>query len=622
MARDQYKYFRVEANEIVEDLAKGLIDLERRADPELVARLLRQAHTLKGAARIVRHRELADLAHAMEDALAPLRDAPVAQRLDDALALVDRMQAQLHTLTSPITDEPAAKRAEEMPLLVRAEMAAIDDALAGLAAVQVLLARSRATPDRHAGVRHLEHAERELREVRKDVEQLRLAAAGAIFTSLERTARDAAIANGKHVAFIGRGSDVRVDGQVLSAVHGAVIQLVRNAVVHGLEPAAERTAAGKSAEGQIVVAVSTLGRSLSITCEDDGRGLDLAAIRRAAQKRGIASNLLNDPSNAFELLLQGGISTARDVSELAGRGIGLDIVRDATQRLGGTVTVRTTPGRGTAITMVVPVSVSALTLVRVDTGGRVVAVPQAAVRRVVRFRAEDLVSTGDRTTLALADTLVPWASLASVLEISADDPRTAVLIEAGDAIAALGVERVLGIEDAVVRAAPTDAPIDPIVSGIALDAEGHPYAVLDPAVLVDAAQRARAVTAKHRTPVSPILVVDDSLTTRMLEQSILESAGYDVELASSAEDALDKLAHSTYALLLVDVEMPGMDGFSLIATMRSRPALAHVPAILVTSRDAAEDRRRGLAVGAQGYVVKGSFDQGELLAMIGKLVRR
>jgi two-component system chemotaxis sensor kinase CheA len=138
------------------------------------------------------------------------------------------------------------------------------------------------------------------------------------------------------------------------------------------------------------------------------------------------------------------------------------------------------------------------------------------------------------------------------------------------------------------------------------------------AAAVRRAQRVQPAAAKR---LAPILVVDDSRTTRMLEQSILESAGYEVELAVSAEDALAKLASTSYAMMLADVEMPGMDGFSLVAEVRARPAIAHLPAVLVTSRDAPADRERGAAVGAQGYVVKGRFDQGELLALIRRLVQ-
>jgi len=183
------------------------------------------------------------------------------------------------------------------------------------------------------------------------------------------------------------------------------------------------------------------------------------------------------------------------------------------------------------------------------------------------------------------------------------------------------VTRTLGVETVVVRALPDGAPIDPTVWGIALDAEGQPRPVIDPAASALAARK--IVVAPIAAPVRsrPILIVDDSLTTRMLERSILESAGYDVELAASAEEGLAKAERTGYALFLVDVEMPGMDGFAFITEIRARRELSSIPAILVTSRSSPDDRRRGTAVGAQGYVVKGEFDQVQLLRMIRGLVQ-
>jgi len=182
------------------------------------------------------------------------------------------------------------------------------------------------------------------------------------------------------------------------------------------------------------------------------------------------------------------------------------------------------------------------------------------------------------------------------------------------------VTRLRGTETVVVQPLPEAVAADPVVAGAALDAEGNPLLVLHPDALVAAAARtgARARPAPRERP--PVLIVDDSLTTRMLEQSILELAGYDVDMATSGEEALEKAAARRYALFLVDVEMPGMDGFTFVATTQKDPTLREVPAILVTSRDAEEDRARGRAVGAKAYIVKSELDQNDLLERIGKLV--
>jgi two-component system chemotaxis sensor kinase CheA len=619
MAQDPYKYFRIEARELVGELAKGLLELEKRADTELVARILRHAHTLKGAARIVKHRELADLAHAMEGLIEPLRAAPRTQRHDAALALVDRMTEQLATLDPAPTS--ATVRTDDHPPILRADTAAVDDVLAALGGIQSAVVRAQATGEAALRNQLLDQVERSLREVQKDVEHLRLTRAGAMFTQLERAARDAAVAGGKRVAFVTEGAEIRIDADVLGVLQGALVQLVRNAVVHGIETPAARTTAGKPQDGRIAVTVVPRGRRVAITCEDDGRGLDLDAIRKAAANRGVATGSATDPVQVFELLLRGGITTSKQVDELAGRGIGLDVVRDAAQRLGGEIEVTTSRGRGTAITVIVPVSMAAVAILTVSAGDRWVAIPQAAVRRVGRVPEGAIVASGSGMSLAFDDAIVPCAPIAQLVGAPRSPARTAVYVEAAGGVAAVLVERVIGLSETIVRAVPAGTPVEPIVWGMALDPSGQPYPVLDATALVAATRAARYEPDAPVEAPRPILIVDDSLTTRMLERSILESAGFAVEMAVSAEEALDKLARSRYALMLVDVEMPGMDGFALISAIRSRPALAELPAILVTSRDAPGDRRRGHEVGAQGYVVKSQFDQAALVAMIRRLVQ-
>jgi len=645
MAKDRYKYFRIEAREIVDGLAKGLLDLERRADAELTQRLLRLAHTLKGAARIVGHRELTELSHAMEDVLAPLRDAPTPQRLDAGLAIVDQMTVHVTELQQPAGEPPVAAAPASAPAApgparephttvavaaptaqpeARVEPTTLDDVLGGLAEIHTLVRRLRGIDDLRAIERRIDQLERELREVRRDAERLRLATAGSSFTGLERTARDAAQAVGTQVRFTTSGGDVRVDAHVLTTLQGALVQLVRNAVAHGIERPEQRAAAGKPSEGEVAIAVALQGSRVAITCRDDGRGIDLEAVRSAAVRRGMPADHAHalDHDQLIELILRGGLTTATEVTMVSGRGIGLDVVREAAQVLGGEVSVRT-GAAGTAIKIVVPTSLAAVAALIVSTGDRMVGVPLAAVRRVARIAGAAILRGPDGLSVALDDITIPFASLGRLLAAGpGDGERSIVIVEASEGIAAIGVDHVLGVDEVVVRSLPAGAQIDPIVWGVALDGEGLPRPVLEPGALVAAVRVSPVAIATPDVPPLPILVVDDSLTTRMLEQSILESAGYEVDLACSAEEGLVKVEQRAYGLCLVDVEMPGMDGFSFIATLRSQPPLAELPAILVTSLNRPADRQRGVAVGAQGYVVKGDFDQTKLLDLIQRLVRR
>ncbi|MGH7093430.1 MAG: response regulator, partial [Stellaceae bacterium] len=327
------------------------------------------------------------------------------------------------------------------------------------------------------------------------------------------------------------------------------------------------------------------------------------------------------------LLLSGGLSTAASVTELSGRGIGLDIVRTAAERLGGTVAVATSPGTGTSFTLSAPLSLVAVETLGVEAGGMRVMLPLDAVRGAVRAPSAEISRTAGRLSLRHGSETIEFLPLAQILGAPGEAspawscPVWSYIVVAGaGGTVALGVDRMLGTASAVLRPLPELMPSDALVGGTTLDAEGVPMLVLNPDGLVTAVLQAEPETASAEPARRPVLVVDDSLTTRMLEQNILETAGYEVDLAASAEDALSAARRKRYALFLVDVEMPGMDGFGFVAHTRSDPALRDVPAVLVSSRAAPEDVARGRAAGASGHIDKASFDQAALLALIGPLI--
>jgi two-component system chemotaxis sensor kinase CheA len=683
MPADRYKYFRVEAAELHAELGQGVLDLERGTrGPDLVPRLLRLAHTLKGAARVVKQREIADHAHAFEEALAPARESTEAvprARIDVLLALLDDVGRRIAALTAPPEAEVAAPAARPVPeesfRTVRANVAEMDALLEGIGEAHIqlgavrrskvslerarhlidLLVEQLASPRGREGVRPnaagaskthslaqelqsaltgvdqglssgVDQLDQELRQVRDAAEQMRLVPAGALFTSLERAVRDVAQAQGKQVLFEGRGGDVRLDAHVLGAVQGALVQLVRNAVAHGIEIPGDRTGSGKPIEGSVTLDVSRRGRHAAFTCSDDGRGVDLEAVRRAAERKGLLSaesrELAAEP--LVDLLLRGGLSTSSTVTELSGRGIGLDLLRAAAEQLGGHVSIRTGAGTGTTVELVVPVSLASLLALMVEAGGVTAAVPLDAVRQTLRIAHSDVARTAHGESIVHSGKMIPFVSLARALgarSMAAGAARTsAVIIEGAKGLCAVGVDRLLGTVTVIQRPLPDLAPATAVVAGASIDSSGNPQLVLDPDGLLAGALGAGLAPERAEVSHRPILVIDDSLTTRMLEQSILESAGYEVDVAASAEEALEKAPRKPYALFLVDVEMPGMDGFSFIQHTREDPSLRDVPCILVTSRASPDDRRRGQEVGARGHIVKGEFDQNALLDQIRKLV--
>jgi two-component system chemotaxis sensor kinase CheA len=686
MARDPYRYFRIEARELLDQLGKGALELDKgAAAPELIALMLRLAHTLKGAARVVKQREMADQAHAIEDALTPFRETGLAVSRDSVgatLKALDEIGKRMAVLapevqSESITGADAGSVAQGVSSIASGPLEGvtthIDDMdvllealgeasvhLAGLRRGTGALQQSRRLvqilEEHSAGARSasaagaklpsmvaqlrgliegahrnlsdsVEQMDREIAQVREAAQRLRLLPASLMFVALERAARDAAVSLGKGIAFATRGGDVRLDAQVFGVVQSALVQAVRNAVAHGIETTSEREAAGKPSEGRVWVEVRRRGHQVVFLCRDDGRGVDLEAVRRALARKGLSSadSAKLGTQELLDLLLGGGISTSGAVTQLAGRGIGLDVVREAVSRLRGNVSIRTEKDLGTTMEIVVPVSLSAVDALIVVSGGRTVAIPLDAVKRTLRVGIDDLTESPEGATLLFEGRVIPFAPLERALTPvtsvrSGARSWSAVVIEGANALAAVGVERLRGTQNLVVRPLPHFTPSASIVAGASLDAEGHPQLLLDPEGVIEHVRSAGPARANAAAPRAPILIIDDSLTTRMLEQSILESAGYEVDLATSGEDALERARKRRYALFLVDVEMPGMDGFTFIERVRAEPGLRDTPSILVTSRSTSQDRERGRSVGAQAYIVKGEFDQTELLEKIRLLV--
>jgi two-component system chemotaxis sensor kinase CheA len=670
MAKDPYRYFRIEARELIDQLGKGVLELEQgERGAEQVGLLLRWAHTLKGAARVVRQAEIADLIHGVEEMLAPLRAPDMVlprSTVDRLLSAFDQVSVRLAALpqpgadTAPASSAPATAAAPAPALdvpqrIVRADVLEVDVLLEGLGEISTELASMRRAIGTLDALRELamamgetapqggralveqlgmlertmaggtERIDRELRQTRDAAERLRLIPVAGVFTTLERCARDAAHSCARQVVFEASGGQLRIDGEVLDMVLGALLQLVRNAVAHGIETPAERAAAGKAPAGRVELEVSRRGYMVWFRCRDDGRGVDLGALRRALAQRGV--NAPDGDAALLDLLLQGGVSTSSVVTELSGRGIGMDVVRAAMGKLGGKAYASTVAGAGTTFELCVPLSLAALDVLLVEADGQTVALPLDAVCGALRVPAEQVVQTADGPAIVYEESLLPLLPLATGARVRATHqwaPRamTAIVIRSQGELMALAASRLGGVDSVVLRALPALLTVEPMVLGLYLDSEGEPRMVLDPEELGGALTRRRSSGQENMPSYKPILIVDDSLTTRMLESSILESAGYQVALAASAEEGLELARCGDYGLFLVDVEMPGMDGFGFIATVRADPQLCEIPALLVTSLDTSEHRRRGSEAGANGYIVKNEFDQNAFLARIAELVRR
>jgi two-component system chemotaxis sensor kinase CheA len=431
------------------------------------------------------------------------------------------------------------------------------------------------------------------------------------------------------------GGDTELDRAVLERLADPLLHLVRNAVDHGIEAPAERTAAGKAEAGLIRLHAMQVGSEVVIAISDDGRGIDLQRVRTAAGRRSIDTAGMSD-AEVLDLIFKPGFSTAKRVSDVSGRGVGLDVVRSALESIRGRVEVRTEPGRGSEFRLAVPITLAVIPCMLVSCAGQCLAIPIHSVVKVLHAPA-DAVQHADRRAVVMVDGQpVPISSLAATLALGESVSGPVMVLAGLSRSHAFRVDAIIGQRDILMKGLGELAPRLDVVAGASIEPDGSIIVVLEAARLVDRArgQRLPAVTEpsggtepavgapapRRGEPEVSVMVVDDALTIRELQRSILERAGYRVRTASNGAEALAMLATEDTTLVLTDIEMPKMDGFALIEAMRKHPRLAHVPVIILSSRGSEADRRRGLEAGADGYIVKSAFDQTGLLSAVNRLL--
>ena len=693
-------YFELEARELVDRLTRGVALLDGgAASPENVQSLQRAAHTLKGAAHVVGEAGIAALAHDFEDALAQYLQVPDTSGAARLLALTDELASALSATfaafaslviaqpanassaedrTQAGVSEPGTSAAEASRATVRVDhgetsklltqiniggglVASLRGRLQQLTQLQSEMdldsgpgdgsrsgAHGQASgnsgwPQRLNTLREelqhdLERLDRQIGEVHRAASRLSLVSTSSLLIEAGRIVRSTAAAVQREVVCVTQGGGDRVDLQIVGALQDALLHLIRNAVVHGVESPAERHRAGKPRAATITVGVTRSGSDVVMTCRDDGCGIALEPIRVAAVDRGLMTleeASAADAATLLALLLRPGFSTRRSADEMAGRGVGLEAVHAVAEQLHGEVRIDSEPGRGTLFTLTAPRTFFSLTVLEVTAGGVRYAIPIDAVEQTFRLEPHlKVAGQGSRTVLlncetmpylALQDVMPSPAVRSSALGASRSAPLTCVVLRAESGPLALAVDRVETTNEVLMQPLPAITGAHALVAGAALSPGGQPFLVLNPAALLKTIMEGGTAQIQSANfeghSVGPILVIDDSLTTRMLEQSILEGEGYRVDLAVSAEQGLDMARQKRYSLFLVDVEMPGMNGFDFVRTAKADVELGSIPSMLVTSLDSAADRERGRAAGAVSYVVKGEFNQQVYLDRIRAVMR-
>lgn len=474
-------------------------------------------------------------------------------------------------------------------------------------------------------------------ELQRDVRQARMVPAENMFGGFRKMVRDLARDEGKAIELHVTGWDVEADRIVLQALKDPLMHILRNAVNHGIEPEAERRGSGKPPAGRIDLVLEARGNQLSITVEDDGRGVDLGTVSDIAVRKGLigAADIAGrSPEELTRLILLPGFSTARFVTEMSGRGMGLSVVAETVARLQGKVDIE--PGRrgGTRVTVAAPLSVSSHRLLLVACQGQTFAIPLHGIERLHRVKLTDVRTVESKPVINIAGQSLAVVSLAHLLNagepgVSATQNTLNVLVlRAGIRRLAVAVDGFLSEREAVIKDLPPPAGANARIAGGILLENGSVCLVLNPAEMVEGFRQSAdalvltkdVTTAGAQKKSLEILVVDDSLTTRTLEKSILEAHGYQVAIAVDGVEALTYLRSGPVGLVITDLEMPRLDGFGLLEEMKRDPRLATIPVIIVTSVDNREDQARGMALGADAYIVKRKFEQRELLEAIRQIL--
>ncbi len=458
----------------------------------------------------------------------------------------------------------------------------------------------------------------------------------SLFGLLPKMVRDLSREQGKEAELHVQGGDTEVDRRVLEEMKEAFLHLVRNSIDHGIEPPAERRRKDKAPRGAITVTITQkAGGHLEITVADDGAGIDPSALRAAAVQSGFRPagevEKLSD-QEALSLIFESGFSTVPMLTDLSGRGLGLAIVREKVEKLGGTISLETRRDAGATFRLVIPSALARFRGVLVKAAGQFFVLPSAPIQRIVQVGAADIQTVENRETIPLDGGSLALARLPDVLELPASRPaegakRFPVLVLAvRDVRLGFLVDEVLAEQEVLMKNLGKQLARVRNVAGATVLGDGRVVPILNVHDLAQSALKAAGAPPKAAPPArqtksapKSVLVVEDSITSRTLLKNILRAAGYKVETAVDGQDALTALRSHPFDLLVSDVDMPRLNGFDLTAKIRGDPRLANLPVVLVTGLESRADKERGIDVGANAYVVKSSFDQSDLLAVISRL---
>ena len=662
--------FKIEAAEHVSAISSGLVVLGSRPDQETVEVLYREAHSLKGAARAVGMNEVEISCQKLEDLFADMkRGAPVSPEL------LDRLHEAVDEVCGLLPQEPALAESSEVPMeTVRVDLRKLRTVLRqaeellspklaeqqhlkeldeildmftkGKGRRSEILRLSRSMGDRMRSLVDSEllatkDTEARLATFRKsagkqlhafsamvddllgDTREMLMMPFSSISDAFPRLVRDLSKELGKKMTFDIKGGEIEIDRRILEEIKDPLIHLLRNAADHGIERPEKRAAEGKPPEGRVAITLAQKdGGKVEIAVSDDGSGIDDDRVVEAALKLGLFPEA---EGGAVPLLFKSGISTSAAVTGISGRGLGLAIVQEKVDKLGGEIDVETAPRRGTVFRLRLPLTLSTFRGVLVKAAGQRFVVPSSSIERVLRVDTRDIRPIGNMDSIEFDGRAITLASLSEVLEMGAlklpDGKMIIIVLGRGSAQIGFKVDEILDEQEVLVKNLGPQLVRVRNVSGACLLGTGETVPVLNPADLLKSVMRRprHRFERQEKPREKRVLVVEDSITSRTLLKGILESAGYLVSTAVDGLDAMKHLRKEPFDLVVSDIEMPRMNGFTLTSEIRADKNLAALPVVLVTSLESREHRERGIEVGADAYIVKSSFDQSDLIDAAGRL---
>ncbi len=683
MATKYLDIFLKEAEEHIGSLQNRLLVLEKEpGNKVLIHDLLRNAHTLKGSARMLGFEDISVIAHRMEDFLKEMEDGERAvdsagvdlllqgtdaiNRMTDALAKGAPSPIDLEkfiaafdsggSTAEAITTQESGE-AETQIDTVRTSVKTLDSLVNLLG--ELIINKKRfedktsdlkeicRESDGMDNLARLKDFHRNLEEdvlylgfiiqqLHAEAMALRMLPLKTITDGYVRMVRDLSKSQGKEVNFEIVGDHIEVDRILLESLKPMFLHMLTNAVDHGIELPEERVARGKPRAGTIRLTARHEGNSVAIEIRDDGAGMDPHRIKQTALRRGVIdreeAEMMRD-EEALYLTLRQGFSTSEIVTDISGRGVGMDVVKMSIEKVKGNLTLKSEVGAYTEVQLQLPLTLAVIDALIVTCAEQPFAIPLSYVQETIKIRAEDISTVAGKEVISVRNSTVPLISLAGLLGLQEQKALisggkvSAVILKQRDQAVACIIDRNNGTSEIVVKSLGGQLKRVRHTFGATILGDGNPALILDVPDIFTTSEGVSSVDMRkaiHESQIrasrGSVLVVDDSITTRTMEKSILTAHGYDVTIAISAEDALEKVATAAFDLVISDVEMPGLNGFQLTARLRAMEEYREVPVIIVSSLSKDEHKRQAMEAGAQAYIVKGAFEQGTLLDTVESLI--